>query len=168
MRRLTVDVIMKSPAFQNALKEKELDLRGNKIPRIENLGASQDQFDVIDLSNNQIEILADFPILRRCSTLLVHNNIVRQIARNFAETLPNLHTLMLTNNDIKTYQSLVPLQDCKNLVRLSLLMNPVASLPNYRLMMVKMLPSLRFLDFQRILAQERKDSETVLDTTPGT
>jgi U2 small nuclear ribonucleoprotein A' len=162
MRRLSVEVIMRSPAFRNTLKERELDLRGNKIPRIENLGVTQDQFDVIDLSNNQIEVLDDFPILRRCSTLFVNNNIVRQISECFAETLPNLHTLMLTNNDIRSFRTLIPLQGCKNLLRLALLLNPVAEMENYRLVTIGMLPTLRFLDFQKITEQERKESEAVL------
>ncbi|KAI7731874.1 hypothetical protein M8C21_032238 [Ambrosia artemisiifolia] len=55
MVRLTADLIWKSPHFFNALRERELDLRGNKIPVIENLGATEDQFDTIDLSDNEIE-----------------------------------------------------------------------------------------------------------------
>lgn len=165
MRRLTVDVIMKAPAFRNTLSERELDLRGKKIPRIENLGATQDQFDVIDLSNNQIEILEDFPILQRCTTLLVHNNIVRSFGANFAETLPNLHTLMLTNNDIRTFQALQPLQSCTKLVRLGLYLNPVTSLPNYRLVIAKILPTVIYLDFQKITKQEREEADKLVDTT---
>jgi U2 small nuclear ribonucleoprotein A' len=156
MKRLTVDLIMRSPAFRNTLKERELDLRGNKIPRIENLGVTQDQFDAIDFSNNQIEILEDFPILRRCSTLFFNNNIVRQISPNFADSLPNLHTLMLTHNDIRTFQQLAPLQKCRNLVRLSLYLNPVATLPNYRSVTVQMIPTLNYLDFQKVTAQDRQ------------
>jgi U2 small nuclear ribonucleoprotein A' len=164
MKRLTVDVILKSPAFRNTLKERELDLRGNKIPRIENLGATQDQFDTIDFSNNQIETLEDFPILRRCTTLLFHNNLVRQIAPNFADCLPNLHTLMLTNNDIRTFQQLIPLQKCKFLARLSLYLNPVTNLPNYRLTVIQLLPTVGYLDWQKVTQQERNDGRAVFDT----
>ena len=55
MVRLTADVIARSPAFLNALKDRELDLRGNKVSVIENLAATQDQFDAIDLSDNEIK-----------------------------------------------------------------------------------------------------------------
>ena len=64
--RLTADVIARSPAFLNALKDRELDLRGNKISVIENLAATQDQFDSIDLSDNEIlkvECMAHLPRL---------------------------------------------------------------------------------------------------------
>ncbi|XP_052488695.1 uncharacterized protein LOC105774336 [Gossypium raimondii] len=41
MVKLTADLIWKCPHFFNALKERELDLRGNKIAVIENLGATE-------------------------------------------------------------------------------------------------------------------------------
>ncbi|CAN1732008.1 U2 small nuclear ribonucleoprotein A' [Linum perenne] len=41
MVRLTADLIWNSPHFFNAIKERELDIRGNKIPVIENLGATE-------------------------------------------------------------------------------------------------------------------------------
>lgn len=47
---------------------------GYKIPVIENLGATLDQFDAIDFSDNEIRKLDGFPLLRRLKTLLVNNN----------------------------------------------------------------------------------------------
>ena len=41
MGRLTSDLIGRSLAFVNCLKQVELDLRGNKIPEIENLGVTE-------------------------------------------------------------------------------------------------------------------------------
>ncbi len=41
----------------NPLQDRELDLRGYKIPMIENLGVAQDQFDAIDFSDNEIQAL---------------------------------------------------------------------------------------------------------------
>lgn len=41
---------------------------------IENLGATLDQFDAIDFSDNEIRKLDGFPLLRRLKTLLVNNN----------------------------------------------------------------------------------------------
>jgi U2 small nuclear ribonucleoprotein A' len=156
-------MIMRSPAFRNTLKEQELDLRGKKIPRIENLGVTQDQFDVIDFSNNQIETIEDFPILRRCTTLLFNNNIVRQISPTLADCLPNLHTLMLTNNDVRRIQDLAPLQKCRFLARLSLHLNPVASLPGYRLMTIRLIGTLNYLDFQKVTRTERDAAAHVFD-----
>jgi len=47
---------------------------GYKIPVIENLGATLDQFDAIDFSDNEIRKLDGFPLLRRLKTLLMNNN----------------------------------------------------------------------------------------------
>jgi U2 small nuclear ribonucleoprotein A' len=41
-------------ASLNALRERELDLRGYKIPVIENMGVTKDQFDTVDFSDNEI------------------------------------------------------------------------------------------------------------------
>lgn len=54
---------------------------GAKINAIENLGATQNQFDSIDLSDNAIIILEGFPKLPRLKTLLLSNNRVTRIAR---------------------------------------------------------------------------------------
>lgn len=52
-------------------------LSGYKIPVIENLGATLDQFDAIDFSDNEIRKLDGFPLLRRLKTLLMNNNRLR-------------------------------------------------------------------------------------------
>jgi U2 small nuclear ribonucleoprotein A' len=55
--RITPDLVAQSPQFTNPLKDREIKLRAYKIPAIENLGATQDQFDTIDLSDNEIRKL---------------------------------------------------------------------------------------------------------------
>jgi len=57
MPRITPDLVSCSPQFTNPMREREIKLRANKIPAIENLGATQDQFDTIDLSDNEIRKL---------------------------------------------------------------------------------------------------------------
>ncbi len=48
---------------------------------IENLGATQNQFDSMDLSDNAVIILEGFTKLPRLKTLLLSNNRVTRIAR---------------------------------------------------------------------------------------
>ena len=55
--RITPDLVACSPQFTNPLQDREIKLRAYKIPAIENLGATQDQFDTIDLSDNEIRKL---------------------------------------------------------------------------------------------------------------
>lgn len=54
--------------------EPPISFTGYKIPVLENLGATLDQFDTIDLSDNEIRKLDGFPLLRRLKTLLMNNN----------------------------------------------------------------------------------------------
>ncbi|GJR27943.1 putative reverse transcriptase domain-containing protein [Tanacetum coccineum] len=159
MVRLNADLIWKSPHFFNALRERELDLRGNKIPVIENLGATEarvgDQFDTIDLSDNEIVKLENFPNLNRLGTLLLNNNRITRINPNIGEFLPKLHSLVLTNNRLVNLVEIDPLASLPKLQYLSLLDNNITKKPNYRLYVIHKLKSLRLLDFKKIKQKER-------------
>ncbi|KAL9233961.1 hypothetical protein vseg_008891 [Gypsophila vaccaria] len=159
MVRLTADLIWKSPHFFNAIKERELDLRGNKIPVIENLGATEDQFDTIDLTDNEIVKLDNFPFLSRLGTLLLNNNRVTRINPNLGEFLPKLHSLVLTNNRLVNLVEIDPLASLPNLKLLSLLDNNLTKKPNYRLYVIHKLKSLRVLDFKKVKLKERVEAE---------
>ncbi|KAH9697948.1 u2 small nuclear ribonucleoprotein a' [Citrus sinensis] len=149
MVRLTADLIWKSPHFFNAIKERELDLRGNKIAVIENLGATEDQFDTIDLSDNEIVKLENMPHLNRLGTLIINNNRITRINPNIGEFLPKLHTLVLTNNRLVNLVEIDPLTSLPKLQFLSLLDNSITKKPNYRLYVIHKLKSLRVLDFKK-------------------
>ena len=103
MVRITADLVRESPQFLNPLRAREIDLRGNKIPIVENLGATLDQFDAMDLSDNDITRLDGFPMLKRLKTLFVNNNRVNKVAGNLHQFLPNLEELILTNNNIQEF-----------------------------------------------------------------
>lgn len=47
---------------------------GYKIPVLENLGATLDQFDTIDMSDNDIRKLDGFPLLKRLKSMFLNNN----------------------------------------------------------------------------------------------
>lgn len=158
MVRLTADLIWKSPHFFNAIKERELDLRGNKIPVIENLGATEDQFDTIDLSDNEIVKLENMPYLTRLGTLLINNNRITRINPNIGEFLPKLHTLVLTNNRLVNLVEIDPLASLPKLQFLSLLDNNITKKPNYRLYVIHKLKSLRVLDFKKVKSKERAEA----------
>ncbi|KAK6147938.1 hypothetical protein DH2020_018850 [Rehmannia glutinosa] len=162
MVRLTADLIWKSPHFFNAIRERELDLRGNKIAVIENVGATEDQFDTIDLSDNEIVKLENFPNLNRLGTLLLNNNRITRINPNLGEFLPKLHTLVLTNNRLTNLVEIDPLTSLPRLQFLSLLDNNITKKPNYRLYVIHKLKSLRVLDFRKV-----KQKESAKTFVPG-
>lgn len=154
-------MIWKSPHFFNAVKERELDLRGNKIAVIENLGATEDQFDTIDLSDNEIVKLENFPHLNRLGTLLINNNRITRINPNIGEFLPNLHTLVLTNNRLVNLVEIDPLASLPKLQFLSLLDNNITKKPNYRLYVINKLKFLRVLDFKKVKNKERMEARNL-------
>lgn len=151
----------------NPVRDRELGLRGYKIPVIENLGATLDQFDSIDLSDNDIRKLDGFPLLKRLKCLLLNNNRVCRIAENLQEALPALETLILTNNQIQNLGDLDPLATVKSLTYLSLIKNPVTVKRHYRLYLVHRLPQLRVLDFRRIRQKERAEAQQLFKGKKG-
>ncbi|KAG2435624.1 hypothetical protein HXX76_006827 [Chlamydomonas incerta] len=162
--RLTAELIMRSPQYMSCIKFYEIDLRGNKIAAIENLGATQNQFDSIDLSDNAIVRVDGFPKLLRLKQLLLNNNRVGRIARGLEEFIPSLETLILTNNRINNLQDIDPLATLSKLEHLSLHGNPVMTKPNYRLYVISKLPRLKVLDFKKVKQKERDAAKALFSS----
>ncbi|OJD20092.1 U2 small nuclear ribonucleoprotein A' [Blastomyces percursus] len=161
--RLTVELIQNSLSYLNPLKERELDLRGHKIPAIENMGAAKDH-DAIDLTDNDISSISNFPFSPRLRTLLLARNRVSQIHPSIASSIPNLTTLILTANNIAELADLEPLKVLTKLTHVSLLENPVTRKEHYRLWVIFLLPTVRFLDYQRVKDVERKRATELFGT----
>ncbi|GAW03405.1 leucine-rich repeat-domain-containing protein [Lentinula edodes] len=153
--KLTPELLAQAPSALNPTKERQLDLRGYKIPAIENLGVTRDQQDAIDLTDNSITVLGNLPLLKRLRTLYIANNRISSISPSIHLSVPNLTTLVLTNNNISELGDLEPLKELKNLKYLSLLGNPVREKKWYREWLAWRIPGLRVLDFQRIRDKER-------------
>ncbi|KAK9828890.1 hypothetical protein WJX72_002612 [[Myrmecia] bisecta] len=159
--RLTAELVLRSPQYMNCVKEYEIDLRGNKIAAIENLGATENQFDSIDLSDNAIVRVEGFPKLPRLKTLLLNSNRITRIARHLEETIPNLSTLVLTNNRITNLSDVDPLNTLRKLQYLSLLDCPITKQPQYRLYVIHRCKHLKVLDFRKVKQKEREEAQRV-------
>jgi U2 small nuclear ribonucleoprotein A' len=134
-------------------------LRGYKIPSIENLGGTNDAYECIDLSDNDLIKLGNFPPLKRLRVLLLTNNRISRFAEDCFHPLPNILSITLTGNKLEKLVDLEPLTKLKTLERLSLLENPVTKVKHYRPFMInKCSKNLRILDFNRIKDKERKAS----------
>ncbi|KAI0359077.1 L domain-like protein [Trametes cingulata] len=164
MVKLTPELIESVPSHLNPIKERQLDLRGYTIPAIENLGITKDQNDCIDFTDNSIIVLGNIPLLRRLRTLLLANNRISSISPSLHLSVPNLTTLVLTNNNIAELGDLEPLKDVKSLQYLSLLGNPVREKKWYREWLAWRIPNLRVLDFQRIREKERQAARALFLT----
>lgn len=123
---------------------------GHKIPAIENLGVagvsdtpprwhylhfrtdsanletSEQPHDAIDFTDNDIQILGNFPLSQRLRTLLLARNRISGIQPTLANSIPNLTTLVLTSNNFVELADLDTLGNFRNLTHLILLDNPVA------------------------------------------
>ncbi|XP_028333119.1 U2 small nuclear ribonucleoprotein A' [Gouania willdenowi] len=167
MVKLSAELIEQAAQYTNPVRDRELDLRGYKIPVLENLGATLDQFDTIDFSDNEIRKLDGFPLLKRLKTLLMNNNRICRLGENLEQALPSLKELVLTNNNIQELGDLDPLMSVKTLTLLSLLRNPVTNKKHYRLYVINKIPQIRVLDFQKVKLKERQEAEKMFKGKRG-
>lgn len=165
--RLTVDLILQSPQYLSPSKNWTLSLRGCQVDVIENLGATGDHFECIDLSDNEIIKLSNFPPLDRLNSLILCNNRVSRIDGDVSENIPNLVSLILTNNRIERLTDLQPLFKAKKLQRLSLAENPVCGVQYYKSYLIYHMPQLRFLDFKKIRDEDRKQAQQTFEGEKG-
>jgi len=167
MVKLTPELINNAFQHVNPVKDRELDLRGYKISVIENLGATLNQFDTLDLSDNDIRKVDNFPLLPRLTNLLFNSNRIIRISDTLNDSLPNLHTLILTNNMIQELGEIDNLVKLSKLRTLSLLFNPVATKEHYRAYVVYKLPQLKLLDFKKIKMKEQDEAKVMFKSKEG-
>lgn len=83
------------------------------------MSRAQDHYQCIDLSDNELQRLENFPLLKNLETLLLHNNRISRIAAGLGASLPGLRTLMLTNNQLAALSDLEPLAEFDQVTRAS-------------------------------------------------
>lgn len=160
--RITPELIESCYQYTNkATTDRELRIRSLRITAIENLGATLNQFDCFDLSDNLIRKLENLPLLPRLKCILINNNRITKIAPNLEESIPNLERLILTNNYIQELSDIDALATLKNLKILCLLNNPVTEKQNYRHYVIYKLPNLKLLDFSKVKQKEREEAKMI-------
>lgn len=96
--------------------------------------------------------------MNRLQQLLLNNNRISKIDSGLSQYLPNLHTIILTNNALSELGDLEPLVELTSLTHLSLLDNPVTKKQHYRLYVIYKLKNLRVLDFNKVKLTERQEA----------
>jgi U2 small nuclear ribonucleoprotein A' len=133
-----------------------LSLRSLELTHLETLSAASDQYECIDVSDNQIDYVAGFPLLKKLKVLILAFNRLTAIDGYALKNLPNLEVLILTGNRISSVEGISGIQHCKRLKRISLVNNPISSFPAYRRQLLKLQPSLEYIDFKRLDQGERE------------
>ncbi|KAI9636795.1 uncharacterized protein MKK02DRAFT_45502 [Dioszegia hungarica] len=181
--RLTPEFVSQRSSHLNALKERELELRGLQIPVIENLASHQGTYDTLNLTDNSITVLGNIPLGEFCSLafgwgkeeidesprlrqLHAAQNQISSISPSLPQSIPHIVTLVLSHNLIAALSTLAPLEHLVHLRHLALSSNPVADLPHYRHYTIYKAAKgqLHTLDYTRIKDAERKTAnETFID-----
>lgn len=161
--RLTAQVINDAPKLLNPERLYTIQLRGLHIQYLENLGITNDKFEVLDFTGNDLVTVGNIPRLANAKTLLFGNNRIVRI-EDLGDSLPLVQSILFMANEIASLKSIVSLAKLKNLHHLILIDNPVTRIPYYRLFAIWTIPSLQSLDFEKVKNRERQAAETLFGT----
>lgn len=89
------------------------------------LFATEQPQDAIDFTDNDIQILGNFPLSPRIRTLLLARNRVAAIQPTLPNAIPNLTNLVLASNSLTELSDLDVLGKFSRLEQLVLVDNPV-------------------------------------------
>lgn len=128
---------------------------------------SQDSYDAIDLSDNELVRLENLPVLKRLRMLLLSNNRISRVEQGLGEQCPQLESLVLTNNRLAGLADIDTLASATTVTLLSFVGNPVVRKPNYRLFTVYRFKSLQLLDYQRVTRKERLEAGKLFASKKG-
>ncbi|KAK4210732.1 leucine-rich repeat-domain-containing protein [Rhypophila decipiens] len=163
MVRLTADLIGNSLTYLNPLKEREIDLRGHRIPAIENLGVAG-PLEAIDLTDNDIHVLGNIPLSPRLTTILLARNKIATIQPTLPMAIPSLKNVNLTSNQLAELSDLDVLGEFPRLTHLTMIDNPVTKKEHYRLWVIWRCPTVRFFDFKKVKDSERTEAKELFGT----
>lgn len=167
--RLSANILQSAEQRTDPLGSREIHLRSLAIPNIEHLSVTRDQFDTIDLSNNHLTRLENFPKLTRLSCLYLGGNGITQVdGKNLKKNLPGLTTLVLSGNGVKGWNVICELgAGCPGMDFLSLVGNPVTRRQYYRLYTIHKISTLKVLDFQKVKQSERERARRLASSAAG-
>lgn len=153
--RLTSQVLSDAPTIINPEKQVTLLLRSLKIPYLENLGITKDTYEVIDLTDNELIELSNFPRLKNLKVLLVGNNNITGINDDkLPNNLPHLQSISFIHNNISKFLDVRILCRFKNLSNITFIDNPITDSSNYRYFIIWLIPTLKVLDFSKVKQKE--------------
>ncbi|CCW70522.1 unnamed protein product [Phytomonas sp. Hart1] len=177
--RLTIDLIRKAPQFNNAILQREIDLRGLSISSLDEnvLLLLENRFDVVNLTSNVLTTLEFFPlrslhgakkpIMNRVVTLIAHRNKIRKVSvGSCVMALPNVRHFLADRNNFSAVRDLYFLRFWQQLEIVSLEANPVLdrNTENYdkrkiRLFVLFLCPRLKLINYSRVTQEDHRECE---------
>ena len=103
-------------------------------------------------------------IFKNIDRIVFHHS---RIGDGLEEALPNLRSMILTNNNIQELSDIEKLSSVTSLDFISLLHNPVVSKQNYRAFVIHKFPNLRVLDFKKVKQKEREEAKAIFKSKKG-
>ncbi|KAK2945027.1 putative U2 small nuclear ribonucleoprotein A' [Blattamonas nauphoetae] len=155
--RLTVEVLQSIEPFYNTCGDYQANIRGMRVPAIENFGVLRDAFDTVDLSDNSISVLGGFSQCLRLKTLFIGKNQIHSIDPDLPRQLPKLSTLIIPQNQLSTFDAISPLYSLP-ITHLVMEGNPISLLEEYRRTLIHFIPTLTVLDYQKVTQKERVEA----------
>ena len=137
--------------LDDCISLKELTLNNNKISQIS--GLDRLHLHVLHLNNNKINKISGLEELGKLQSLHLANNNIRSLRGLQGKMV--LSELKLEGNDIIDLLEIKQLQALPLLRKLTLMLNPLTSLPDYRAHLLFYLKHLSHLDEMKILPEEK-------------
>ena len=141
-------------------------------PEIEN--AKPRQFDIVNVKSlivRELTIYFQSDLTASSLTILFCLypilSFFRRIGDGLDESLPNIKSIVLTNNNIQELADIEKLSALQSLEFISLLHNSVVSKPNYRAFVVHKFPNLRVLDFKKVKQKEKDEAKLLFKSKKG-
>lgn len=157
--RLTSQQINDAPIILNPEGKLTILLRDLELTELGNLSITNDKYQVIDLSNNELIKLSDIPPnFKKLEDLLLSNNNILYIDEDTFPLNNQIRSITLYNNNIYKFQPIFKDKFPKP-ETLILIGNPITELENYRLFILWLIPSLKVLDFKKVKQAERIQAE---------
>lgn len=157
--RLTSQQINDAPIIFNPEGKLTILLRDLELTELGNLSITNDKYQVIDLSNNELIKLSDIPPnFKKLEDLLLSNNNILYIDEDTFPLNNQIRSITLYNNNIYKFQPIFK-DKFPKLETLILIGNPITELENYRLFILWLIPSLKVLDFKKVKQAERIQAE---------
>ena len=139
-KKLTRELIAQKAKSDRLESIKKLNLWGSNLEDV-SIISEMPSLEIVSLSVNKIRSLKPFA------------------------NLQNLKELYLRNNSISNLNEIKHLTECDNLTKLWLKENPICDNPNYRDVIICVLPQVQNLDDIEITSEERERAEKKLSGT---